>query len=35
MHIGLQYHLGETYDILRDSVYHFAQNRNSAACQRN
>jgi isovaleryl-CoA dehydrogenase len=25
MHIGLQYQLGETYDILRDSVYHFAQ----------
>lgn len=25
MHIGLQYHLGETYDILRDSVYHFSQ----------
>ncbi|ARG98080.1 isovaleryl-CoA dehydrogenase [Legionella micdadei] len=25
MHTGLQYLLGETYDILRDSVYHFAQ----------
>lgn len=25
MHRGLQYQLGETYDILRDSVYHFAQ----------
>ncbi|MBA2709534.1 MAG: isovaleryl-CoA dehydrogenase [Tatlockia sp.] len=25
MHIGLQYQLGETYDILRDSVYHFSQ----------
>ncbi|MBA3536678.1 MAG: isovaleryl-CoA dehydrogenase [Tatlockia sp.] len=24
MHIGLQHQLGETYDILRDSVYHFA-----------
>lgn len=25
MHTGLQHHLGETYDMLRDSVYHFAQ----------
>jgi isovaleryl-CoA dehydrogenase len=25
MHIGLEFQLGETYDILRDSVYHFAQ----------
>lgn len=25
MHIGLQHQLGETYDLLRDSVYHFAQ----------
>lgn len=25
MHTGLQYQLGETYDMLRDSVYHFAQ----------
>ncbi|KTD38656.1 acyl CoA dehydrogenase [Legionella nautarum] len=25
MHTGLQQHLGETYDMLRDSVYHFAQ----------
>ena len=25
MHIGLQYQLGETYDLLRDSVYQFAQ----------
>ncbi|KTC87591.1 MULTISPECIES: isovaleryl-CoA dehydrogenase [Legionella] len=25
MHTGLQHHLGETYDLLRDSVYHFAQ----------
>lgn len=26
MHRGLQYQLGETYDMLRDSVHHFAQN---------
>ncbi|MBA2656022.1 MAG: isovaleryl-CoA dehydrogenase [Tatlockia sp.] len=25
MHIGLQYQLGEIYDLLRDSVYHFSQ----------
>ncbi|KTC87232.1 isovaleryl-CoA dehydrogenase [Legionella brunensis] len=25
MHTGLQYQLGETYDLLRDSVYQFAQ----------
>ncbi|MFA5959414.1 MAG: isovaleryl-CoA dehydrogenase [Tatlockia sp.] len=25
MHIGLQQHLGETFDLLRDSVYQFAQ----------
>jgi isovaleryl-CoA dehydrogenase len=25
MHTGLHYHLGETYDLLRDSVYQFAQ----------
>ncbi|CDZ77468.1 Acyl-CoA dehydrogenase [Legionella massiliensis] len=25
MHRGLQYQLGETYDMLRDNVYHFAQ----------
>jgi isovaleryl-CoA dehydrogenase len=25
MHIGLQHQLGETYDLLRDSVYQFAQ----------
>lgn len=26
MHIGLQYQLGETFDLLRNSVYQFAQN---------
>ena len=25
MHNGLQHQLGETYDLLRDSVYHFAR----------